>query len=142
MGDPVWAFCMAWIPKYMSDVRGIPTSTIENTVWMPFLAAAIASFASGSLASFFIKQGMNPVKAKKIVLILGAAMMPVGTVAFFAESYATALACLCVAAFGHMFWVVATQTLPGDMFPSRYVGTVRDRLLPLRGKAAMVRTAR
>ncbi|MCC6124221.1 MAG: MFS transporter [Pirellulales bacterium] len=124
IGDPVWAFCMAWIPKYMSDVRGIPSATIENTVWLPFLAAAIASFASGAIASFFIKQGMNPVKAKKIVLILGAAMMPVGTAAFFAENYATALACLCATAFGHTFWVVATQTIPGDIFPSRYVGTV------------------
>jgi MFS transporter, ACS family, hexuronate transporter len=124
LGDPVWFFFSLWIPKYMDEARGIDFKTIAFTTWMPYMAAAIAGVASGSLSSFLIKQGMRPVQARKVVLVLGAAMMPVGTMAFYAEGYATALACLCVAAFGHMFWVVATQTLPSDMFPSRYVGTV------------------
>ncbi|MBI4581637.1 MAG: hypothetical protein HY718_18210 [Planctomycetes bacterium] len=58
------------------------------------------------------------------MLVIGAALMPVGTLTFFVHSLEAALACLCVAAFGHVVWVVATQTLPGDLFPGRYVGYI------------------
>jgi MFS transporter, ACS family, hexuronate transporter len=124
LGDPVWAFFMNWIPKYMKDVRGISPQEIENTAWLPFLAAALASFVSGAMSSFLIKRGLCPIKARKIILVLGAAMMPMGILTFYTESYLTAFVYVCIAAFGHMFWVVATQTLPSDMFPGRYVGTV------------------
>lgn len=123
LADSVWFFFLFWTPKYLKEARGIAVSTIDNTVWLPFLAAAIASFASGSVSSFLTRQGMHPVRARKVVLVIGAALVPVGTVAYFAESYPVALACLCSAAFGHTFWVVATQTLPGDMLPGRYVGS-------------------
>jgi MFS transporter, ACS family, hexuronate transporter len=123
LADSVWFFFLFWTPKYLKEARGIAVSTIDNTVWLPFLAAAIASFGSGSLSSFLIKRGMHPVQSRKVVLVIGAALLPLGTMAFFADSYPVALACLCAAAFGHTFWVVATQTLPGDMFPGRYVGT-------------------
>lgn len=122
LGDPVWAFYMAWTPKYMADARGLDFKTIANIAWLPFVASAAGSIASGWISSFLIKRGMEPVRARKAMLIGGAALMPVGSLAFFAESLEAAMGCLCVAGFGHIVWVVATQTLPSDMFPGRYVG--------------------
>jgi ACS family hexuronate transporter-like MFS transporter len=124
LGDPVFAFFAAWIPKYMYETRGIDFKTIAFTFWLPFAASAFGSVGSGWISSFLIGRGMDVIRARKIMLLFGAALMPVGTLTFFVSSLEAALACLCVAAFGHVVWVVATQTLPGDMFPSRYVGYI------------------
>jgi MFS transporter, ACS family, hexuronate transporter len=124
IADPVWAFYMNWIPKYMKDVRHIAPEQIEDAAWWPFLAAAVACVASGSLSSFLIKRGLFPVKARKVILILGAAVMPASVLTFYVDNYLTAFTFACIAAFGHTFWVVATQTLPTDMFPDKYIGTV------------------
>jgi len=122
LGDPVWAFFVAWIPKYMSDVRGLEFRTIANVTWLPFVASALGSISSGWISSFLIRKGMDTVRARKAMLIGGAALMPIGSLTFFADSLEAAITCLCIAGFGHIVWVVATQTLPSDMFPGRYVG--------------------
>ena len=124
LGDPVFAFFAAWIPKYMYEARGIDFKTITLTFWLPFAACAFGSVASGWISSALVNMGMDVVRARKAMLLLGAALMPIGTLTFFVSTLSAALVCLCTAAFGHVVWVVATQTLPGDMFPSRYVGCV------------------
>jgi len=123
IADPVWAFFLAWTPKYMSEVRGVDFKTIAYTTWLPFAAAALGSLFCGWFSTVLIKRGMGVVSARKVVIVIGAAVMPIGSMAFYAKSLEGAFACLCVAAFGHIVWVTAVQTLPSDILPSRDVGT-------------------
>ena len=123
IADPVWAFFLAWTPKYLSEVRGVDFKTIAYTTWLPFAASALGSISSGWISTVLIKRGMNVITARKVVIVAGAALMPIGSLAFYAKSLEAAFVCLCVAGFGHVFWVTAVQTLPSDIFPSRQVGT-------------------
>lgn len=124
LGDPVYASLIHWIPKYMNDVRGIGVEEFKNYFWIPFAASAVGSLLNGTITSFLVARGMDVIKARKTMLILGAVLMPFTILIVFAQSFFVAMLCLCIAAFGHMVWVVATQTLPADMLPSRYVGYV------------------
>lgn len=123
LSDPVWWFYLFWLPKYMQDARGFSLKEIALFAWLPYVTADVGCLFGGGISSFFIKRGMNVIRARKIGLCVCAAMMPIAFVAARVQNPYLALACISIATFGHQAWSSNLLTLPADLFPKRQVAT-------------------
>ena len=97
---------------------------IGMIAWLPFLFGAIGGMLGGQISDRIIRGGRSPVFARKVAMVLSAALLPAGIVATFAPSGIWAVLFVSVAALGHIAWVSNAQTLPSDILPPRVVGTI------------------
>jgi ACS family hexuronate transporter-like MFS transporter len=124
LADPTWYFYIFWIPEFLTRERGLSLTAMAAVAWIPFLVADISNFATGFLAQRLEKAGWSVNRTRKFLMVLGAAGSPLGVAAVGAETLFATMAFICVAIFFWMIWSVTVQTLPGDYFPPRAVGTV------------------
>ena len=122
--DPVWWLYISWLPKYLADARGFTLVKIGLFAWVPYVAADAGSLSGGWFSGHLIKKGWSVDRARKMVILIAAFLMPAGIFAAFAESALVALALIGVVLFGFQVWINNVQTLPSDLFPDRAVGSV------------------
>ena len=64
--DPVMYFMMFWIPKYLSEVRGVSFERIGSLFWVPFLALGISNVLGGYLSDRLVKSNFSINKQEKL----------------------------------------------------------------------------
>ncbi len=121
--DAPWQFYMFWLPEYLVRARGMSLAKIGMVVWIPFLFAGIGGVVGGFGSDRMIRTGRDPVLARKMVMVVSAALLPAGILAALAATGARAVAYISLVAMGHYSWVTNAQTLPADVLPSRIVAT-------------------
>ncbi|MEX2591579.1 MAG: MFS transporter, partial [Anditalea sp.] len=121
--DAGWFFFIFWLPKYLSDERGLDILGIGAYAWIPYAFAGAGSFIGGWLSSFLIKKHVSLDMSRKICLGIAAAMLPASLLIVNASLF-MALFFFSMAMFGHQFWSTIVQTLAADMFPSKIIGSV------------------
>ncbi|HEY2931687.1 MAG TPA: MFS transporter [Acidobacteriota bacterium] len=122
--DPIWWLYIVWLPGYLHDARGFSLKEIGYFAWVPFLFADIGNMLGGGISSYLIKRGWNVSAARKVVMYPSAALMSAGIAATKVESPVAAIALICVVTFAFQSWIINVITLPSDLFPSRWVGSV------------------
>lgn len=121
--DAGWFFFIFWLPKYLSDVRGLDIIGIGAYAWIPYAFAGGGSFIGGWLSSFLLKKNLSLDMSRKICLGIAAALLPASLLITEASLY-MAILFFSMAMFGHQFWSTIVQTLAADMFPSKIIGSV------------------
>jgi ACS family hexuronate transporter-like MFS transporter len=121
--DAGWFFFIFWLPKYLSDERGLDIMGIGAYAWIPYAFAGGGSFIGGWLSSFLLKKNLSLDTSRKIALGISAALLPASLLITDA-SLNLAVVFFSMAMFGHQFWSTIVQTLAADMFPSKIVGSV------------------
>lgn len=122
--DPVWWLYISWLPKYLADARGFSLVKIGLFAWLPYAAADAGSLSGGWLSGYLISRGWSVDRARKVVIVIAALLMPAGIFAAFAQHAMVALALIGVVLFGFQVWINNVQTLPSDFFPDKAVGSV------------------
>src|SRR5437868_6445729 len=122
--DPVWWLYISWLPKYLADARGFSLTKIGMFAWVPYVAADAGSLSGGWLSGFLIARGWSVDRARKIVILFAAALMPAGIFAAFAHDAMVALILIGVVLFGFQVWINNVQTLPSDFFSDKAVASV------------------
>ena len=122
--DPVWWLYLTWLPLYLSQARGFSLKEIALFAWVPFVAADAGSLLGGWLSGHLIARGWTVDRARKAVILAGAALMPIGIAAAFVSDPLVALGLIGVVLFGFQAWINNVQTLPSDFFASRAVASV------------------
>ncbi len=125
--DSAWFFFIFWLPKYLSDVRGLNIKEIGYYGWIPYALMGAGSLIGGWLGSLLIRRGFTLDHARKIALTLSAALMPVSLL-IGASPLSLAIVFFSTAFFAHQFWSANVQTLAADIFPSSVVGSVEGLL--------------
>lgn len=121
--DSAWFFIIFWLPKYLSDTRGLNIQGIGYYAWIPYACAGGGSLLGGWLSNFLIKRNISLNNSRKISLGIATALMPVSL--FITSSpLSWAIVFFSIAMFGHQFFSTLLQTLCTDLFPSRVVGSV------------------
>lgn len=122
--DPIWWFYVFWLPQYLSDARGFSLKQIAAFAWIPFVAADLGNFAGGLASGMLIKRGTPVLRARKIICVLSCLPL-LGTIpAAFTTSPYISLGLISFALFGYASWSTIGLTLPSDLFPAGFVGTV------------------
>jgi len=122
--DPIWWLYISWLPKYLADARGFSLVKIGLFAWVPYVAADAGSLSGGWLSGYLIGHGWSVDRARKLVILLAALLMPAGIFAAFAHDAMVALVLIGVVLFGFQVWINNVQTLPSDFFSDKAVASV------------------
>lgn len=124
LSDPVWWFYLFWLPKYLVDARGFTLEQMALVAWMPYLAADLGAMFGGWMSGKLIARGWNVLRARTVVMLPSALVMPVSLVVGTTQSSAIAIACICLVTFAHMAWKTNLSTVTNDLYPTEVVGSV------------------
>jgi ACS family hexuronate transporter-like MFS transporter len=122
--DPVIYFVIFWLPEYLRKERQFSLAMVGKYSWVPFLFGGIGYLLGGWLSGRLMEAGWDLPRARKFVMAMGAAVMPVALVAPFVPTAALAIGATCFVTFGHGLWVANLQTLPTDIYHGPEIGTV------------------
>jgi ACS family hexuronate transporter-like MFS transporter len=121
--DPVIYFVIFWLPEYLRKERHFDLAMVGQYASVPFIAGGIGYVAGGWLSGRLMRAGWSLPKARKFVMLLGAAVMPAAILAPAVPSAWLAIAAICFVTLGHAFWTANLQALPTDLFRSEEMGT-------------------
>ncbi len=122
--DPVIYFVIFWLPEYLRKERQFNLEMVGRYSWVPFLFGGIGYLLGGWFSGWLIERGWSIGRARKFVMAMGAAVMPVAILAPFVPTAALAIGAACFITFGHALWVANLQTLPTDIYHGPQIGTV------------------
>jgi len=121
--DPVLYFIIFWLPEYLRKERGYDLAMIGRYAWVPFIFGDIGYMLGGWFSGYLMSRGWRLPRARKFILVAGAAMMPAAIFAPLVPDARGAIALTCFMTFGHALWISNLLTLPTDLFPGPQVGT-------------------
>ncbi|MFN7924252.1 MAG: MFS transporter [Bryobacteraceae bacterium] len=121
--DPVLYFMIFWLPEYLRKERGFDLAMVSKYAWVPYIFGDIGYIFGGWLSGKLMDRGWPLAKARKFVLVLGAACMPVALLAPQAPNGYWAIAAVCFMMLGHSLWISNLLALPTDLFKANEVGT-------------------
>ena len=122
--DPVWYFLLFWLPLYFRDVRGLEMSQIGWALPCVYFASGVGSVTAGWLSGFLLGQGLSRRAARIITLALCAAVPPIALSFALSGTLTRTIILFSATAAAHQGFSSISFTLPGDVFPTRTLGTV------------------
>lgn len=133
--DPIWWLFMTWLPIYLQEVYKLNLQDVAAVAWIPFVGAAVGSLTGGWWAGKLIFKGHSAIKARKITIAIGGALIVPGMIgAAFAPTGLSASLMLMFILGGFQFAMTNIQTLPSDFHSGKTVGS----LAGLGGAAAVL----
>ena len=121
--DPVIYFIIFWLPEYLRKERHFDLAMVGQYASLPFIAGGVAYLVGGWLSGRLMRAGWKLPSARKCVMLLGAAVMPMALFAPAAPTAALAIGAICFVNMGHAFWISNLLALPTDLFRSGEIGT-------------------
>ncbi len=135
--DPIWWLFVSWLPIYLAETFGFDIKQIGIFAWVPFVGAMLGSLSGGWLSGRLIAAGWSVHRARKWTITLGGTIMaPALLAAVFAAEPIAAVLTIAAVLFGFQIAIGNIQTLPGDIFHGKSVGS----LAGIGGMAAVVGT--
>jgi MFS transporter, ACS family, hexuronate transporter len=124
LGDPVWYFYLFWLPKYLTDSRGLDLASVGTLAWIPYVASLAGGLAGGGASGWLVPRGFTPAAARLRVMLVSACLVSSGVLAIYVDSIAWALLFISIASFAMLAWGINVDTLPTDLFVSAQVARV------------------
>ena len=122
--DPVFYFFMFWIPKYLSEERGVSFERIGELFWIPFFALGVSNIIGGGVSDRLIKSGMSVSRARKLVMGLAALLTMVAPLTVVASSAEIAILFMSLFMFAHGFWITNYITVTSELFGKNATSTM------------------
>jgi MFS transporter, ACS family, hexuronate transporter len=123
ISDPVWWFYLFWLPKYLVEERHFSIVHMGMLAWLPYLTADLGSFGGGIASGWLVKLGWEPLRARKVMLLPCALLMPLSLL-IPSSSAAVAMLIISVVTFSHMAWKTNLMTITNDIYPVGLIGSV------------------
>ncbi|MGQ0384632.1 MAG: MFS transporter [Gammaproteobacteria bacterium] len=123
-GDGAFYFFAFWIPNYLNDARGLPMSQIAWAAAIPFLFADAGALLGGWTGQRLIRGGMSVDASRKLMIWIGALLVPLALPAVYADSPAVAVLLMGLGIFAIQVKSSSLFALPTDLYPASAVATV------------------
>ncbi len=124
ISDPVWYFCLFWLPGYLQEQSGLTLAQIGAVGWIPFLAADLGGVGSAGWSDWLVKRGHAPVRARKLMLTTTAALAPICALTPHLAHPAATLVIFSVVAAVCLSWLFSLSVVIAETFPPGNVGSV------------------
>ncbi|MFA6114099.1 MAG: MFS transporter [Sphingomonas sp.] len=135
--DPVWWLFVSWLPIYLAETFGFDVVQIGLFGWVPFVGAMLGSLGGGWFSGKLIAHGWPTLKARKVTITIGGAiMLPALMLTALASTPLAAVLLIALILFGFQVAINNIQTMPGDYFAGGAVGS----LAGISGTAAVAGT--
>lgn len=124
ISDPVWYFCLFWLPGYLQENSGLTLAQVGKVGWIPFLAADIGAIASAMWSDRMVRRGARPLIARKKMLTVMACLVPFCALTPHLPHPYVTLAIFSLVAAGCLSWLFSLSVVIAETFPARNVASV------------------
>ncbi len=124
ISDPVWYFCLFWLPGYLQEQSGLTLAQIGMVGWIPFLAADFGGIGSAGWSDWLVKRGTAPLRARKLMLTSMAALAPVCALTPHFPHPAATLVIFSIAGAVCLSWLFSLSVVIAETFPAGNIGSV------------------
>ena len=124
ISDPVWWFYLFWLPKYLTEARGLSKKEMALLLWIPYLLSDVGSVLGGWYSGKLIARGSSVLAARKAVMLWSALLMPTGILLVWQPPIPLTLLLISLSLFAHNAWKTNLVTMTVDIFPRPVIGTV------------------
>ena len=124
ISDPVWYFCLFWLPGYLQEQSGLTLAQIGLFGWIPFLIADIGGVGSSLLSDRIVKRGTAPLRARKLTLLGASLVAPICILTPHLPHPAATLIIFSIVGAVCLTWLFNLGVVVADAFPVQNVGSV------------------
>ncbi|MGC4234746.1 MAG: MFS transporter [Niabella sp.] len=124
ISDPVWYFCLFWLPGYLQEESGLSLAQVGLFGWIPFLAADLGAIGTAAWSDRLVRKGHAPLRARKIMLSTIACLAPLCALTSFMPNAFFTLAVFSLVAIAALSWLFTTGVLVSESFPLGNVASV------------------
>ncbi|RIK84525.1 MAG: MFS transporter [Planctomycetota bacterium] len=124
ISDPVWYFCLFWLPGYLQEESGLSLSHMGLVGWIPFLASDLGAIGSSAWSDWLVRRGLKPLTARKAMLAGAAALAPMVALTPHLPNYVATLAVFSVVGAASLSWLFTLSVVVAETFPAANVGSV------------------
>lgn len=124
ISDPVWYFCLFWLPGYLQERSGLTLAQVGMVGWIPFLAADLGGVGSSMFSDRLVKRGLAPLRARKFTLAGAAVVAPLCALTPHLSHPAATLVIFSVVGAVCLTWLFNLGVVVAETFPAANVGSV------------------
>ena len=121
VSDPVWYFCVFWMPGYLQEAKGLSIAQLGFVGWIPFLAGNVGGLGFTALSDYCARR-YGLMGRKRLVIataVLGPLCMLIPT-----SPIVTTLVLFCVIAVVCNCWLGSVAPIIAEAFPVGNVASV------------------
>lgn len=124
ISDPVWYFCLFWLPGYLQEQSGLSLVQVGIFGWIPFLAADLGAVGMSSWSDRMVKKGMSPLRSRKIMLSTIACFAPLCALTPFLPNPFITIAIFSIVGVISLTWLFNINIVVSETFPVGNVSSV------------------
>jgi ACS family hexuronate transporter-like MFS transporter len=124
ISDPVWYFCLFWLPGYLQERSGLSLAQVGMFGWIPFLLADIGAIGTSAWSDHMVRRGQQPLRARKIMLSLIAILAPLCGLTPYLPNAAATLIIFSLVAIACLSWLFTISVVVAEAFPLKNVASV------------------
>lgn len=124
VSDPVWYFCLFWLPGYLQEESGLSLAQIGMFGWIPFLVADLGSIGTSAWSDSMVRKGKEPLKARKVMLTSIAILAPLCVLTTVVKDPFITIAIFSLVAVACLSWLFTISVVIAEAFPVKNVASV------------------
>ncbi|GAB3010507.1 MFS transporter [Niabella terrae] len=125
ISDPVWYFCLFWLPGYLQENSGLSLAQVGMFGWIPFLFADLGAVGTSAWSDRLVRKGIGSLKARKIMLTTVSIAAPLCLIIpYVSNNAALTILLFSVVALMCLTWVFNTPVVMSEVFPVKNVASV------------------
>lgn len=124
ISDPVWYFCLFWMPGFIQERLGLNLEQLGFVGWIPFLAANLGGLLAATVSDRLGKRWGDTLRARRNLLIGVALCGPLAMAVPHLPGLALPIAALSLIGIVCLTWLFLLGPLVSDVFPARNVASV------------------
>ncbi|NQD71052.1 MFS transporter [Sphingobacterium shayense] len=124
VSDPVWYFCLFWLPGYLQEESGLTLAQIGMFGWIPFLVADLGAVATSAWSDKMVRKGKEPLLARKVMLSSIAVLAPLCCLTSYVSSAYLTILIFSLVAVACLSWLFTVSVVIAEAFPEKNVASV------------------
>jgi ACS family hexuronate transporter-like MFS transporter len=124
VSDPVWYFCLFWLPGYLQEESGLSLAQVGMFGWIPFLFADLGAIGTSAWSDKLVRKGHEPLKARKKMLTTVAFVGPLCIITPYLGNAGLTLAVFSIVAIACLSWLFTISVVVAETFPVENVASV------------------
>lgn len=124
VSDPVWYFCLFWLPGYLQEESGLTLAQIGMFGWIPFLVADLGAIGTSAWSDWMVRRGQEPLRARKVMLSAIAVLAPLCCLTAVISSPYLTILIFALVAVACLSWLFTISVVIAEAFPVKNVASV------------------
>jgi len=124
ISDPVWYFCLFWLPGYLQEDSGLTLTQVGWVGWIPFFVGASGGILTSAWSDRMVKKGISLVRSRKLMMTIVALFAPVCILTPYFHSAVYVLIIFSIVAVVCLSWLFTINVVIAESFPVKNVASV------------------